>query len=311
VASNRARRAAAGLAKRTTPDVQVQLVSGVIVALAGGAVIVNVGGQEARVRVFRDFVPYVGDTVVMLRQGMDLVAVGSATVRERPDQAIVTNVDAAAGQLGVEWEGGVYLVAHARTFVPTPGQLVALAWTRSGGYATCELSARLQPIETVVGDVLLEQLPAAPFGTERILATEAAGWTSEGWERSGRPLAQAGDTVRAGVWFYGGAVRAFAEGRTIERMSMTLPVQESRGAVGLYLHQHDVRGSALPATRGAGITVRPTSGETLEIELPDAWVEAFVAGPCGIRTTDQGAYTLVTGTNASTLSGALTLDWSR
>lgn len=306
-------RLATALARRTSTDRQPAMLTATVVALGAGLeLVVNLNGRETTVLALRDYVPYVGDTVILMRRGLDIIALGSVTDRGLPDVGLVAEDPDDEGLLRVDTDRGVILVPHSRAFTPAPGMIVALEWRRTGGYAAAELSRAPAPLATVVPSALLEAPPRAPSGAELVLADDAAGWTDSGWDGPGHDLQQAGSVVRASAWFYGGTVRQTIIGRTIDRMTFTVPVLESSGGkLALYLHQHATRMNALPAARGAALQITVGPGTLAEVELPDAWLEAFAAGPCGIRTAESGAHTLMKGPNASTLSGALTIEWSR
>lgn len=297
---------------------------GTVVAVnaSTGAVTVNVGGVDQSVLWVADagWSPSQGDGVAVLRQGQELIVIGTRT-RHLPPYGTVTSTASSTTVTVTVPGAGSMALPFVTSYTPrTVGDVVRVAW--SGGSGTGVVMGKLStaPITPTEPAPAPKPPPPAPTTGVRTFPARSAGTYRSGVWRgdangnviqgtySGYPGAN------SGAWFYHGQPQATLAGATVAKAEIWL----GRTSGGVYAAQdchlqrvtNDVRpGGALTFTGGVD-NVPLKVGQTGWFTISTAMVQAIVdsGGSIGIQ---NDPYLRMFGIKQDPRAGTLRITWRR
>lgn len=296
----------------------VEVLTGSIAAVGTASVDVHVGGNlhPAKLLSSAGYLPFVGDAVLILRQGQRIDVIGPV-VGPLPATGVVATVPGSISTvIGVTIAGyGVVELPFASGYSPVVGDQVAIMWRGS---------VRSGLVVHKVGNAVAPPPPAppppppptAPLTGENTFQAVDVGTYRSGWRNddNGDVIQGTYGSANEGAWFYGGQPRSTLAGVTVTGMYIWLG--RTTGGVFAAQNMHVYRvsddwqpGGAL--TWGAfygdvGVSVNQEGWFGLPASLGQALVDS--GGSIGIK---GDPYMRMYGLSKSGMAGAIRIHWRR
>lgn len=303
-----------------TPSAGAELLTGLVSDVADdtGAVTMRIAGTDVlSVPVLASYVPAVGDSVAVLRQGQRLLALGAVAT---PQAAQGTVVSATTTAVVVSTPLGTKPYPYLASYTPTAGDTVAILWTGTQGVVAGRLSA---PIAKAAhpGVPAAEGVPPASVstsGTSTFVATSAASWLGTALRTDSDDVVQGtgpSDTdASSGAYFYGASPVATLAGATVTGCRVYL-IREDAGAPGpltahVQAHSSTEYQASPVVYTGAAVDVPLEVGQGGWVTLPVAMGQALASGG-GLGISGATPYLRLSGPATQGAAGALSIDWRR
>lgn len=281
---------------------------GIVTAVAGTTVTVNLSGRTIICPFLNSYPATVGDTAAVIRVGLYAVAIG-ATTRATPTVGTVTANGAGTVTVTVNGTAGL-VMRYLSSYSPTNGDIVQVV---DGGVIGAYATAPVAPVAPEPPPV---PPPPAMSGTTVFLARDAGTWRS-GWRTDNSAVFQ-GSTVtgaNSGAWFYGTAPADSLGGATVLSASIWLHRVVGSGVdaaqdVHMWLHNSATRPGG-DVTRTGGPRNRSLSvGDRGWYDLGADWGQDIVdAVKRGVGITGS-PYLQLASIADDAQSGAIKIVWS-
>lgn len=296
------------------------------VLMVGNTYQVRVDGVPQSVRWNQNYVPVVGDSVVVLvsagatgqSSNVVMCKVAAEPNLGPPFEATVTATPAGSPTITVN-AGGTSRPAVVAYPSPAIGDLVLLTWRGPVAYAIAKIGATPPPAPPAPGFGPQAPPGAAARGSETFAAVDSgtfqvgAGWNDRTF---GRDVVQGpyGGRSSSGAWFYGTSP-AMLTGRTITGARIYLPARRRMGnyndAATFHLYAHNSPG------RPGGEPTRTVGPH--DITLPPGWGGDWQGIPVSlaVQVVSHGGiaiagspYAGFLGRDNNPQSGAIQIDWA-
>lgn len=283
---------------------------GIVTAVAGTDVTVNLGGNLNVMPFLNSYAANVGDSVAVIRMGMQVVAIG-ATTRATPTVGTVTANGANTVTVTVNGTTGL-VMRYLASYAPTNGDIVQVV---DGGvvgkFATTPVPPAAPPAPPAPP-------PPSEVGTMTFHARDTASFRNGAW-RTDRSAVFQGNTAfgsNNGAWFYGTGPNDSFSGATVHEAYIYLHRITGSGVFGsqdvhLYLHTSaDRPGGDVTRTSGPrdfGLAV----GEIGWYDIGADWGQAIVNATARGLGIAGDPYLQLASMWDDPMSGAFKFVWSR
>jgi len=272
---------------------QVDSKTGVFVARSGAQVTVNVGTTSVTVPFVGIQLPPPGHPVQMQTVNRELTVTGPA--RPLPGTGLVVAIG--SPRATIEAWGVQYTLPFAGSYTPVLNDQVSIIWSADGGLITGSISAA----STVIAPPANSGATVQRYTPPPFRATASGSFGYGGWTK---PDVWSSDSF-VGAWFGGDKIKdTIPDNAQIISAQIFLDARQSSGdAPRLQVHTSAARPGGTVTFVGAQHRPGVRSGW---VPIPTAFID-YLKSNSGWVGVNHGGYTIWKGTQANSLSGAISV----